>query len=209
MPVQVKICGVTRPEDARCAVQAGASYVGVVLHANSKRRVDLDTAKTIRDAIPEFGGLVGLFVDAPADVVRSLATELRLNFVQLHGSESVEFAKSLAPLRVVKAIKPDELAQWSTRAPDNLHALLLDTPGGGGSGRSNDWDAVDQALRDVKPSLPVWLAGGLTPETVAGVVARFAPAVVDVSSGVEDGTLGVKSQARVEAFIRNATSITS
>jgi phosphoribosylanthranilate isomerase len=197
----VKICGITRPEDAVDAVHLGAGYVGAVLHAHSKRRIDLDTALSIRAAIPEFGGLVGLFVDAPAELIRSLAKQLHLNFIQLHGAESIEFARSLAPLHVVKAIKPDELPAWTANAPPNLHALLLDTPGGGGTGQANDWDAVERALRDTKPSMPIWLAGGLTPDTVAGVVGRFKPAVADVSSGVEDGTPGVKSKAKIERFI--------
>jgi phosphoribosylanthranilate isomerase len=204
----VKICGVTQPEDARVAVEAGAAYIGVNLHSTSKRCVTREVAQTIRDAIPEFGGLVGLFVDAPADLIRSLAKSLRLNFIQLHGGETPEFAKSLAPLSVVKAIQPGELATWTANAPPNLHALLLDTPGGG-TGIANDWDAVDRALRETKPTVPIWLAGGLKPDNVGGIVERFAPAVADVSSGVEDGTPGVKSADRIRAFIANASGLTS
>jgi phosphoribosylanthranilate isomerase len=203
----VKICGVTRPSDAQVAVRAGAWAIGMILWADARRRIDLDQARAIVRAVrgeTETVRIVGVFVDAPADVVRSLAGELGLDAVQFHGSETPDAVRAVAPLPVVKAVRPDTLLYWCQNASPNLLGLLLDSPAGG-SGQANDWDAVETALAQAKPTLPIYLAGGLNPDNVASVVARFRPAMVDVSSGVEDGVVGEKSERKVRDFVERAT----
>ncbi|HEY7288383.1 MAG TPA: phosphoribosylanthranilate isomerase [Vicinamibacterales bacterium] len=191
----VKICGITRLEDAEAAVAAGANAVGFVFWRKSPRFVDPYNARGIVTALPPFVLPVGLFVDQPIAEVTGVASLVRLGAVQLHGDEPPDYADAVGR-PVIKALLPtdvDAIDRW----PDRVLVLLdaIDPASRGGTGRTIDWDAAARAARRRR----VLLAGGLTPENVAEAASRVRPFGVDVSSGVERAP-GIKDPARMRAF---------
>jgi phosphoribosylanthranilate isomerase len=209
---RIKICGITRPQDAIAAATAGADAIGIVLHAPSKRLVALAEAEKIVAVLPPFVGAVGLFVDADPASILAAARAVGLTAVQLHGNESPQTVVDLAPLRVIKVIHVErgtflaELQRWSQAIAggklSNLRGLLLDTAAGGGSGLANEWNLLEEHLSGLA-KLPAWIAaGGLTPQTVGDVVRRLRPWAVDVSSGVESASRE-KSGELMAAFINS------
>ena len=172
----------------------------MILHAKSPRLIEAEFAMAVANAVPPLVTKVGVFQNAKAPFVANCARSLKLDLVQLHGDESVDFVCALPMLRVVKVVRVSEYATWANVRLPNLVALLLDSAVGG-SGVENDWNAIETLLAEKPPSVPLFLAGGLKPETVGGVVRRFAPYAVDVSSGVEERVCE-KSPAKVEAFVR-------
>ena len=196
MSTRVKVCGITRLEDALACVEAGVDAVGFNLWPGSKRHVPLARAAQIAVVLPERVLRVGVFVRAPPDEVRAAVTALGLGAVQLHGDEEpADYARAGAPLWQVLRI---ESALPSSVSPAAA-ALLLDArvDGFGGSGRSFDWSLAHGARRF---GVPFWLAGGLSPGNVGEAVRRAAPMGVDVASGVESSP-GVKDPALVRAFV--------
>lgn len=204
----VKICGLTRREDAEAADAAGAAYLGLVF-AESPRRVAPLRAAELAEGLA--ARAVGVFVDAPpADLLRT-AEAVPLDVAQLHGSESPERCASLrsAGVRVWKALRPEsaeELAREAARYRDAVDGLLVEgyseeAAGGTGTAFPHEWWG-EAGLTDVARDGPdLILAGGLTPENVGAAVRATAPPVVDVSSGVERQP-GVKDPARIRAFVR-------
>ncbi len=212
---RIKICGICRPEDAAWAVQCGADAIGMVFHSPSPRSVSIDQARAILRVLPPFVTAVALFVDASVDGILDTARTLGIGTVQLHGQEVPELVARVKPLVVLKAVKvekstfADALAMWKreipTRELDNLRGLLLETgntPEPGGTGLANDWETVLKAqsarLFDGLP--PLIAAGGLTPQSVGGIVRALRPYAVDVSSGVEE-LRRQKSPEKIEAFV--------
>ena len=193
----VKICGITRPQDAERAVALGATAIGFIFWPSSPRRIGLEAARSIGRLVPASVLKVGVFVDAPAQELARTVDEAGLDAVQLHGSESPALVRGLEA-RVIKAValgSPDadaQIAQWTGTT------LLLDAHDPvrhGGTGRVVDWDrAAGLASRH-----EVILAGGLNPENVAEAVRRVRPAGIDVSSGVEQ-TPGVKDLVKLAAL---------
>ena len=179
----VKICGITREDDATIAVSLGATAVGFIFWPGSPRRITLAAAAAISEALPEDVWKVGVFVDAPPDEIRRAIEEARLTAVQLHGHETPALAAALRA-RVIKAValeqleRPDALDEWHG-VPILLDAH--DPVRKGGTGRTIDWShAADIAARR-----EVILAGGLRPDNVAEAIGRVRPYGIDVSSGVE------------------------
>jgi phosphoribosylanthranilate isomerase len=191
--VLVKICGITRAEDAHAAVEAGAGAIGFVFWRESPRFIDPYRARAIAATLPPFVASVGVFVDQPIDYVSGVASLVPLCAVQLHGRESPEYAGRLGR-PVIKALTLDDpLDGWAMR-----HTILLDAHDPvrrGGTGRTIDWAAA-AALTARRPTL---LAGGLAPENVAEAIARTRPFGIDVSSGVERSP-GVKDPLRLRAL---------
>ena len=190
----VKICGVTRAEDAEAAAEAGAAAVGFVFWPGSPRFVDPFRARAIAAKLPPFVTPVGVFVNQAADYITSVASLVRLGAVQLHGDEPPEAADEL-PMPVIKAMTVGDarLASWPARM-----TILLDSHDPvkrGGTGRPIDWDAA----AEVAAGRRILLAGGLTPDNVAEAVARVRPFGIDVSSGVERAP-GVKDPQRIRAL---------
>lgn len=173
----------------------------MILHADSKRLIEAELAVAVAAAVPPLVARVGVFVDARPPFVTVLARSLRLDLVQLHGTEGVDYIRALPSFRVVKAINVRDWDQWANVRLPNLAALLVDS-GSGGTGVANDWDAVDRAMKRSPAQVPVFFAGGLKPESVGDVVRRFAPYAVDVSSGVEEAP-GWKGADKVNAFVRS------
>ncbi|TMQ10589.1 MAG: phosphoribosylanthranilate isomerase [Deltaproteobacteria bacterium] len=205
-PTRIKICGVTRPDDAARVAAAGIEFIGLNFWPTSKRYLAPEHAPAIAAAARAAGAtqLIGVFVDARLDHIAAIARDLRLDGIQLHGDETPEFAAAVAQRTgcpVWKAIAlggPDDLARlhgWS------VDAILLDapTPGRGGAGQVFDWRLAAQA-RSVHPGRRLLLAGGLGPDNVRAAIDAVAPWAVDVASGVESAP-GVKDPARLAAFV--------
>jgi len=208
--VQVKICGVCRPEDAAVVSEAGADCIGVILAPGSRRTLGLDDARAVL-APARHLTKVGVFVDAPFDTVAHAVSHLGLDVVQLHGNESPEDVARLKQLAVVwKAIRvkePDDVTA-AAEAYVAADALLLDAwhpAQAGGTGIALDWQAIAGQRNRIRPPLRLVLAGGLTPDNVAAAARVVRPDVVDVSSGVETAP-GIKSAERIHAFIAAAHS---
>jgi len=205
--VRIKICGITRPEDAILALDAGADAIGLVF-ARSPRQVSIRQARQIVAAMPPFSFVVGVFVNArPATVLRTVE-EVGLSAVQLHGDESPDQLAKLQGVRIIKAlrVRDGRFLDMLRRYRDaGVSALLLDAfspKARGGSGRRFDWDLVagareGGAMDDLPPLI---LAGGLTAQNVAAGIRKVRPWGVDVSSGVEDEP-GVKSVEKIARFI--------
>jgi phosphoribosylanthranilate isomerase len=209
--VRIKVCGVTRVDDALSCAAAGADWIGLNFHPDSPRRIDPSLAAEIIAALPASAEAVGLFVDRPPGEVAERADRLGLRVVQLHGREPAEDLLILAHLTIVRAFRIGDAdavsrmvaylshAERLGRAPD---AVLVDAfvPGRpGGTGH-----AIAPDLLALLPSLPrLILAGGLSPENVAARVALARPWMVDVASGVETAP-GRKDPDRVAAFVRAA-----
>ncbi len=206
---RIKICGVMTVDDALAASEAGADAVGMILYApGAARQIDANAAREIAMKLPPFVSAIGVTVDCPPTRVRQLLAHVPLSGVQLHGKETVQDVRSVQPTSAIKKLAAtSELAEnvqsWAKAIVPNLTALLIDSPGEGGSGTPADWSAVErmQSAVDRAALPPLVLAGGLTPESVGEVVRRFRPWAVDVSSGVEDEP-GHKSPERMRAFVQ-------
>jgi len=201
----VKICGVTRVEDALIAAAAGADYVGLNFWSGSRRRVDVARAKEIAAALGDAVTKVGVFVDAPAEEVEAVAAEVGLDLVQLHGNESVAYCRGFAA-RAIRAVRVGTAADLEVLANHPASLFLLDTPsaGFGGSGRTFDWTLAAAAHAHGRR---FFLAGGLTADNVAAAVAAVRPYGVDVAGGVERAP-GIKDHDLVRRFIAAAKDST-
>lgn len=203
---RVKICGITCAEDARLAAEAGADAIGMVLCAlGAHRLIDADLARKIAMGLPPFVSAVGVVRDCPPNRLRQLGAHIPLDAMQLHGRETVQEARSLQPMQVIKMIPAragfeQQIADWSAAIIPNLGGLLIESPGGGGNGIETDWSLVEPAFAAAPSGMPLVAAGGLTPENVGDVVRRLRPWGVDVSSGVEDGQ-GRKSLGKLTRFV--------
>lgn len=198
--VRVKICGVTRLEDALLAVRLGADAIGFNFWPRSKRFIAPNVARAIIRALPPFVTTVGVFVDPTPDEALRAAEVAGIQSFQLHGDEPPELVASL-PLPVVKAIRLADRGALAALARYEVAAFLLDAPGPGygGSGERCDWTLAAEAARAAR----ILLAGGLTPDNVGDAVRTVRPYGVDVASGIERAP-GVKDESKLEAFIRAA-----
>ncbi len=215
---RVKICGITTVKDAQFAALAGADASGLNFYSGSSRFVDLNSATQICRVVPKHVTKVGVFVKASPDEVLEKTKQLGLNMIQLHGDEPVEYLQSLSELSPV-AEKPWVYALRlgsesfaglaaqleSLRAVRSLAAVLVDArvaDAYGGTGVQVDWAGL-AAHRDLFGSLPLVLAGGLTPFNVAEAISIVRPTAVDVASGVENES-GKKDLLLVRAFCNAA-----
>lgn len=193
---RVKICGITRPEDARAAAASGATVIGMVFWPGSPRAVDGETARRIVAALPAGVPAIGVFVNQPVEEINAAIEAAGLFGVQLHGDEPVEM---IARIRrpVVRALSLDDVAMIDA-VPPEVTVLLdaADPVKRGGTGQTIDWAAA----RAIARRRPIVLAGGLTPENVEEAIGAVRPYAVDVSSGVETSP-GIKDRARMAAFI--------
>ena len=202
MSVRVKICGITRLEDALVAAEAGADALGFMFYKPSARYITVAAAAAITRQLPPFVTRVGVFVNPVDDLVRHAIELCGLQAVQFHGQEPPEFCAQFAPSKI-KAfrVRNEASLQECRRYPDLVWLLDSFVPGQqGGTGATFNWDLAVQAAAWNRW---VILAGGLTPANVAGAVRQVRPYGVDVSSGVEV-SLGQKDPARVRAFIQAA-----
>ena len=195
--VKIKLCGVRRPADALLCAAAGADEVGVVFATGSKRRVTLDVARQIRDALAPQVPLVGVFLDAAIEDLGAAAATGALSALQLHGRIPAGCEELGLPLyAALQVTSPEALAPLGALSPRFTRALL-DGPRGG-SGLPFAWE-LGRAAR-ARFGGQLFVAGGLHAGNVAQAIAAAAPDGVDVASGVE-GEDGFKDAARVEAFV--------
>ena len=197
----VKICGIKTAEAANTAVQAGADFIGFVF-APGRRQITPEDAAKIAVTLPSSVQKVGVFVNESKEKMVETAETVGLDFIQLHGDETPEIAKSL-PYKIIKAfpVDPDRLAAIQDYPCDYY---LLDSPFGknrGGNGTTFDWKLTEDLTLD--PS-KIILAGGLSPNNVTEAIKFVMPAGVDVSSGVE--TNGVKDPEKMKRFIKTVKS---
>jgi phosphoribosylanthranilate isomerase len=209
---RVKICGITRIDDALAAANAGADAIGLIFWPGTPRRVEFDQARAIAAALPAFVTVVGLFVDPQPAAVHAALDAVALDVLQFHGDEPQALCAGFGrPYIKAVPVRPDlDLLQYASRYGD-ARALLFDAfqPDGmpGGMGRTFDWNALASRLaRGI--ARPLIISGGLTAHNVGAAIRALRPWAVDVSSGVEisgeDGKprKGIKDAARIAAFIR-------
>ncbi len=196
--VRVKICGITNLEDALVAVKAGADALGFVFFQGSPRFISPEQAAVIVRQLPPFVQTVGLFVNEETATVNAVADQCGLDLVQLHGEESPDYCAAVKR-RIIKAFRVKNAASLDDMTNYPVAACLLDawSPAArGGTGTTFNWDIAARAAASQR----IILAGGLTPENVAGAVRQVRPYAVDVSSGVEYEP-GKKDPAKITFFI--------
>ena len=201
----IKICGITRAQDALAAARSGANAIGFVFYARSPRHVGSAQAAELMRVLPPFVMSVGLFVDAAPDEIRQTLSSVRLDLLQFHGDESPAYCRQFGVpyLKALRVRKGVDLLQYAQDFHD-AKALLLDAYVEGlhgGTGATFDWALIPKDL-----PLPVVLSGGLTPDNVSAAIRAVRPWAVDVSSGVELSK-GIKDAAKIAAFVtgvRNA-----
>ncbi|HHJ34896.1 MAG TPA: phosphoribosylanthranilate isomerase [Gammaproteobacteria bacterium] len=207
MRTRVKICGITRSEDARLAVEAGVDAIGLVFYEKSPRFVSDGQAEAITQSIPAFVSRVALFKDADEPTILSIIDAVEIDLIQFHGSEPAAFCEQFnRPYIKALGMKAAHCDAGYLIASEKKYrsakALLLDghAPGeAGGTGESFDWSAIGAIKK------PVILAGGLTAKNVKQAIEIVRPFAVDVSSGVERAP-GIKDKDKIVEFMQQVAS---
>ncbi len=196
---RIKICGITRPEDAQTAIAGGADAIGLVFYAKSPRAVSAEQAVNIVADVPPFVTIVALFVDETAEFIQRVIDSVQPDLLQFHGDETAEFCGQFgrAWIKALR-VRPETDIGAACRLYQDARGILLDSwqqgvPGG--TGRTFDWRLAAEDL----PS-PIVLAGGLNAENVGEAIDLLRPVAVDVSGGVELSP-GVKDAAKISEFV--------
>lgn len=209
MRPRVKICGLTRPEDAAAAARLGAWALGVIFAAESPRRVDAKRAARLFEAAPAGMMRVGVFVNTPASEIAAAAEACGLTAVQLHGEETPAFCRELKQrtgLAVIKALRVSGPASLEGVVQFDTDLVLLDTyhPGKrGGTGEIFDWSLAAR-LPAAFRSRRLILSGGLGPDNIAAAHGAIEPFALDVSSGIESSP-GIKEHTSLERLFEQLT----
>ena len=221
MRTRVKICGLTRLEDIRAAVDAGVDALGLVFYPKSPRHLELARAVELAAAIPAFVTTVALFKDAPAAQVEQVLHRLPVDLLQFHGGEPAAFCEQFdRPYIKALGMKPAaggasdaegrlEDLRMRCAAYTSARGILLDAhaPGeAGGTGEVFDWNGLCEARASIPQALV--LAGGLHADNVAGAIRLARPFAVDVSSGVETAP-GIKSAEKIRRFMQQVAAADS
>lgn len=204
MATRIKICGITRGQDAVTAAELGAHAVGLMFYEDSPRFVSVDQANKVIGVLPPFVTRVGVFVNPVEQQVHSILGALRLDLLQFHGDETPQFCArfGIPYIKAVRVRKGMDLLQYASRYHD-AKGLLLDAHSEsayGGTGEAFDWSLIPGNL-----PLPIILSGGLNAANVARAIRQVRPWAVDVSSGVESAK-GIKDAAKIAAFIKEIRS---
>ena len=205
MRTRIKICGITRPEDAQAAIEAGADAIGLVFYAPSPRAVDITRAQKIAAVVPPFVTITALFVDPSAEEVQKVLDSVRIDLIQFHGDEEEHFCEQFntSYIKAIRVRQTQDVVANSLRFPSAL-AFLLDSfkvgvPGG--TGETFDWSLIPK-----ESSKPIILAGGLTADNIALAIQQVQPFAVDVSGGVE-AAKGIKDPSKIQAFINEVNRV--
>lgn len=204
MQTRVKICGITRIEDASSAVNEGADAIGLIFYAPSPRNVDINIAAEIVKQLPPFVSVVGLFVNADQAWVDDVLLNVPIDLMQFHGEETPAYCRQFGKpyMKAIRVRESTNLLQYEDEFSD-ARALLLDTfvdGAAGGTGKTFDWNLIPKTM--VKP---VVLAGGLNATNVTEAIRKVRPYAVDVSGGVEQSK-GIKSAEKIAAFMRGVSN---
>ena len=199
MRTRIKICGITRVEDAIKVVESGADAIGLVFYDPSPRSVRIDQAREIAKAVPAFVSVVALFVNPDKDYVQEVLNNVRIDLLQFHGDEENDFCSQFESpfIKAIRVRQASDVVASSLRFPNSV-GILLDSykPGiPGGTGESFDWSLIPD-----NHNSPIILAGGLTPENVASAINDVQPFAVDVSGGVE-ASKGIKDSDKIKEFV--------
>lgn len=197
---RIKLCGFTRPEDVRSALDLGVDLIGLNL-ARGPRRIDLERAAALARLVPPGAQAVALFVDADEATILAALARTRCPVVQLHGDEPPELAERLrARVPVIKAFRIGAAADLARLRGYPTDAVLLDAAvAGSHGGTGTAWD--HRWLAGAALDVPLFLAGGLHPGNVAAAARSVRPWAVDAASGVESAP-GIKDPALMAAFVR-------
>ena len=209
MRVRIKICGLTRPEDARCASGLGVDAIGLNFYPPSPRFLSVSAARAVRASISPFVSTVAVFVNPGADEVRRVMGEVGVDMLQFHGTEPARFCEGfgLPYLKAIGMCEGVDLA-GAVREYPSAAAWLLDvhdTKRWGGTGRTFDWSAV-RLESGGSFDRPIVLAGGLAPENVEDAIRRVRPFAVDVCGGVESAG-GIKDESMLAAFVERVEGV--
>ncbi|GAA6145347.1 phosphoribosylanthranilate isomerase [Thalassolituus maritimus] len=196
---RIKICGITRPEDALAAVESGADALGLVFYPPSPRAVDVAQAKAAVEGVPAFVSVTALFVNPTVEEVQSVLDNVRIDLIQFHGDEDDDFCRQFKRpyIKALRVRQASDVVASCLRFPGAL-AILLDSykPGvPGGTGETFDWSLVPET-----PPKPIVLAGGLEPSNVASAIKQIRPFAVDISGGVE-ASKGIKDHSKITDFV--------
>jgi phosphoribosylanthranilate isomerase len=191
--VRVKLCGFTRPEDARLAVAEGADLIGLILWAPSPRAIDRDGARRVREVVPAHVPLVGVFVDEEPETIDELVEEIGLDHVQLHGREPLSEIERHGD-RAFRGVRDGDASAVPAGVP-----VVFDGPFSHDAARA-ELEAHWAAARTLAATHPVLLAGGLDPENVADAIRAARPYGVDVARGIELSP-GIKDHDRLQRFV--------
>ena len=205
MHTRIKICGITRSDDALAAARLGADAIGLVFAPGSKRCLDVEKARAITESLPPFLQVIGLFMDQPEEEVSRIIEAVPLDILQFHGLEEPRYCRRFGR-RYVKAVGMANLEDPATvidQYPDAAGILLDSHVHGkaGGTGKTVNWKQLPRVT-----ALPVILAGGLDPDNVGEAVRTVRPFAVDVSSGVESSP-GMKDPVLMQAFIEEVRRV--
>lgn len=205
---RIKICGITRPEDALKAAELGADAIGLVFYQPSPRYVTVDQALKVVAAVPPFVSIVGLFVNSDRQELASILQQVPIDLLQFHGDESPADCEGYNHpfIKAIRMRNGVDLLEEASRY-SSASGLLLDTYQSGvpgGTGEPFDWARVTEA-REKGLAKPIILAGGLTSANVAEAISIATPYAVDVSGGVES-TKGIKDGGKMAAFIEAVRS---
>lgn len=203
---KVKVCGITRPQDAVAVCELGADFIGMIFYDHSPRFVTLAAAQGIANAVSSDCAKVGVFVNENLDKIHELAKSVPLDMVQLHGDEPEEdiFALQRAGIGVIQGFSITTAADFVRAMASSADYVLIDNQVGdqrGGTGRTFDW-----TITPPRPITNLVLAGGINAANVADGIARFQPAIVDVNSGVESEP-GIKSKEKLKLFFKECDRI--
>ena len=204
---RVKICGITRPEHARAAAEAGADAIGLVFYEPSPRYVSRVRARAVCEALPPLVSVVGVFVNPNPREIEAVVEDSPVDLLQFHGEEPPELCAGAGKpyVKAVRVRDRDDIVEAAARYT-GARALLLDAHHDalwGGTGSSFDWNVVPDDV-----GRPIVLAGGLTPDNVAGAIRAVRPFAVDVSGGVESAP-GEKDARSMERFMKEVASAES
>jgi phosphoribosylanthranilate isomerase len=209
--VRVKICGITRREDAELAIEHGAWAIGLIFHEPSPRKADLQTAAAIGAEFRRQVEVVGVFVNRELGEVAEIADACSLTMLQLHGDEGPVYCDEIrrrTGLKVMKAARVRDAASLQALSAFrhvDFHLVDAHHPDlYGGTGETFDWEL----LRKRRSTVPIVLSGGLTPENVHDGIATVRPFAVDTASGTE-ASPGIKDPAKLQAFFRAAELVTA
>jgi phosphoribosylanthranilate isomerase len=181
---EIKICGITRLEDALCAAACGADAVGFIFHPASPRYTTPEKARAIITDLPKRIATVGVFVNETTEIVERTAEACGLDLIQLHGDESPAYCRHFPPERVIKAVSPGTPEALRALEAYQVRALLIDARDRnryGGTGMQADWTLAIK----IREGRPLILAGGLHPGNIGEALAFVVPQAVDINSGCE------------------------